>query len=160
MRSWGAGNFCPPLAILCLVRAWSQDLRTPPSGTAGKWYDKPNFHTMAPPLGRHLQVCAWSCSLVTIITTTTSATKNDNMRTVQPKEQNANLQSKRRCAKCATKRTGKSATITTTCKRCTAGMGRSCGSSRERLAAPHQRHPASQAAGRPGAHQTHLPGSC
>eukprot|EP00955_Chlamydomonas_euryale_P076891 362816-Chlamydomonas_euryale.AAC.5 len=22
----------------------------PPSGTVGQWYDKPNFHTMAPPL--------------------------------------------------------------------------------------------------------------
>eukprot|EP00955_Chlamydomonas_euryale_P080610 363443-Chlamydomonas_euryale.AAC.1 len=33
-----------------------QGLRRPPCGTAGQWYGKPNFHTKAPPLGRHLQI--------------------------------------------------------------------------------------------------------
>eukprot|EP00955_Chlamydomonas_euryale_P093935 364816-Chlamydomonas_euryale.AAC.7 len=36
---------CPSGAV-----AWSWVVR-PPSGTVGQWYDKPDFHAMAPPLG-------------------------------------------------------------------------------------------------------------
>eukprot|EP00955_Chlamydomonas_euryale_P067739 359930-Chlamydomonas_euryale.AAC.4 len=50
-KSWGARSIAPPLAIRCLhPRLVARSVR-PPSGAVGQWYDKPNFHTMAPPLG-------------------------------------------------------------------------------------------------------------
>eukprot|EP00955_Chlamydomonas_euryale_P087160 364272-Chlamydomonas_euryale.AAC.8 len=57
-------TFCDTLSCPRLV---ARSVR-PPSGTGGQWCDKPNFHTMAPQLGRHLQVCTWRRSLVTFVT--------------------------------------------------------------------------------------------
>eukprot|EP00955_Chlamydomonas_euryale_P088389 364373-Chlamydomonas_euryale.AAC.8 len=67
-KFWNAGSVDPPPAMLCLVPTWTHGLRRPPSGIAGQWSDKPNFDTLAPRLGRHLQVCNWWRSQVAFVT--------------------------------------------------------------------------------------------